>query len=210
MTNTLILNTILEESADYSKLIANLTGSYVAEDQTVDAQGQELEEPIEHPHKALVAPDFSGHIRFAHFTNDYEELAGVSHVVASELNTSKVWNESFAFAKENGYSHLVVLNGVTSINPHIISLAIENYGDKDIVNISDGGAFIINCSSNFSANEEYKLWFADNQILLAAAESGSYARNDESFVELSQAEITTNFAAVNEAIQADIALHESK
>ena len=205
MTKILILNTILEESADYSKLVNDLTGGYVANDLTVDEKGDELETPIEHPHKALDAPDFSGHIRFAHFVSGYEALAGVSHVELESINTSKAWNSSFAYAKENDYTHLVVLNSVTNLNPHIISIAVQDNGDKDIVNISDGGAFIVNCSSDFNANEEYKIWFADNEILNWAAANDSYARNNESFVELSQAQNTTCNESVDAVIAADLA-----
>jgi hypothetical protein len=203
MSKALILNTVLEESADYSQLINNLTGGYVAQDVTVDSNGEELETPIEHPHKDLEVPNFSGDVHFAHFVDSYTEAPGVSHTKFETLSTSKAWNHFFNYAKDNDYTHLVVLNGVTNINPHIISLAIDANGDKDVINISDGGAFIVNCSSDFNANEDYNIWFADNEILDWANNNNSYARNNGNFVELSQ--VNTTSALVDAAIAADLA-----
>lgn len=186
----MILNTIFNESEDFSKLINDLTGGYVANDLTVGLDGVDLEVPVEHPHKNLTPPDFSGHITFAHFVDGYSDRAGVSNLKINTTSTSKAWNVAFALAKENNYSHLVILNNVNSINPHTISLAIEAHPNKDLINISDGGAFIVKCSSDFNANEAYNVWFADNEIIKWAITNNSYAGADRNFIEFSQSQIS--------------------
>jgi hypothetical protein len=204
MENIKILCTILEESADYLKLINDLTGNYVAEPITVDEKGEELETPIDHPHKDLVAPDFSGNITFAHFVDEYNAYEGVSHVKVDTLNTSKSWNEGFAAAKAAEATHLVILNGVSNINPHQIKLALDEHSDKDVINLSDGGAFIVKCSSDFNANEEYSLWFSDIEIFEKAIKDNSYATGRYDQPEFVQAGIVSLKNEFDAAIEADI------
>jgi hypothetical protein len=203
MENIKILCTILEESADYSKLINDLTGNYIAQDITVDERGEELETPIEHPHKNLTPPDFSGNITFAHYTDGYNSYEGVSHIKEDSLSTSKAWNRAFKQAQSDGATHLVILNGVSNINPHQIALALEEHSDKDVINLSDGGAFIVKCSSDFNANEEYNLWFADNQIFEWAVANNSYATGRYDQPEIIQADIVSLKNEIDAAIEAD-------
>jgi hypothetical protein len=204
MNNISILCVVVEESEDYLELINNLSGNYISSDITVDEKGEELEEPIIHPHKDLSAPDFSGNITFAHFVDNYEEYAGVDHIKIDTISTSKAWNVGFAAAKAKGSSHLVILNGAKNINPHIITLALEENSDKDIINLSDGGAFIVKCSSDFSANEEYKFWYADNEIFEKAVKNNSYGGYNSSFAEFEQAKIVSLNNEFDAAIEADI------
>jgi hypothetical protein len=205
MENIKILCTILEESVDYSKLINDLTGNYVAEQITVDESGEELETPIDHPHKDLVAPDFSGNVTFAHFVDEYNAYEGVSHVKVDSMATTKAWNQGFSTAKTANATHLVILNGVSNINPHQIRLALEEHSDKDVINLSDGGAFIVKCSSDFNANEKYNLWFADNEIFEWAANNNSYATGRYDQPEIVQTEIVSLKSELDAAVEADIA-----
>jgi hypothetical protein len=206
--NTWILTTITEEDFDYSGLVSSLTGGYVADDietRTTDENGEEVIEYTTHPHECRNAPDFSGKILFARFQNDYTEYSGVYSLEVDEFKNTKAWNEGVAYAKSQGATHVVIMNQVTGINPHVIELAIEEAPDVSIINISDGGVFIVNTAFDFEANEAFNFWFEDNNILNAASESGSYARPALEEPQVQQTEIKTRQAEFDVAIKADFA-----
>jgi hypothetical protein len=189
--NALIANVIIEESADFSTLISDLTGNYIAEDIEVkDTQGDPTGEILQNPYKDTIALDFSGKIVFTHFNADHASHVGVESILINDFKGTKAWNILFAYAKENNYSHLVILNNVNKINPHLIKEALESNVDKDIITLSEGAAFIVKCSSNFVANEEYNFWVEDNNIINKAREEGKLGGIDSEFLDFSQAELT--------------------
>lgn len=206
--NTWILTTITEEDFDYSSLVNSLTGGYVANDletRTTDENGEEVIEYTTHPHEGRNAPDFSGKIIFARFQNDYTEYAGVYNLEVDEFKNTKAWNEGVAYAKSQGATHVVIMSQVTGINPHVIELAVEDAPDVSIINISDGGVFIVNTDFDFTANEDYNFWFEDNNILEKASESGSYARSEAKEPQITQIEVKSRQAEFDVAIKADFA-----
>lgn len=206
--NTWILSTIIEEDFDYSSLVNDLSGNYSTEDietRTTDENGEEVIEYTPHPHAGLTAPDFSGKIVFAHFTNEYMTYDGVDDIVINEFKSTKAWNEGVAYAKSNGATHVVIMNQVTHINPHVLKLAIDENPNVSVINISDGGVFIVNTAFNFAADEAYNFWFEDNNILGKASESGSYARPAVEEPQVQQTEIKTRQAEFDVAIKADFA-----
>jgi len=204
--NTWILTTITEEDFDYSGLVSSLTGGYVADDietRTTDENGEEVIEYTTHPHEGRNAPDFSGKIVFARFQNDYTEYAGVYNLEVDEFKNTKAWNEGVAHAKSQGATHVVIMNQVTGINTHVIELAIEEAPNVSIINISDGGVFIVNTAFDFEANEAFNFWFEDNNILGKASEFGSYARPALEEPQVQQIEIKSRQAEFDVAIKAD-------
>jgi hypothetical protein len=209
--NTYILSTIVEEDFDYSELINILSGGYITEDVEVKSPNRnrnsedDVIEYAPHPHADRPAPDFSGKIVFAHFTNDYVAYDGVSHIVVDEFKNTKAWNQGVAYAKGLGATHVVIMNDVTHINPHVLELAIAENPDVSIINISDGGVFVVNTAFDFAANEDYNFWFEDNNILNAAAQSGSYARPPLEEPQIKQLQIVTRQAEFDVAIKQDFA-----
>jgi hypothetical protein len=207
--NTWILNTITEEDFDYSGLVGSLTGGYVAEDietRSTDENGQEVVEYAPHPHAGRPAPDFSGKIVFARFQNDYVEYDGVYNLEVDEFKNTKAWNEGVAYAKSQGATHVVVMNQVTEINPHVLELAIEEFPNVSIINISDGGVFIINTDFNFEADEKFNFWFEDNNILKKAFESGSYGRPALEEPQVKQIEVSSRLVEFQTAVEADLSI----
>jgi hypothetical protein len=206
--NTWILSPITEEDFDYSNLINDLTGGYVASDiesRTVDENGEEIIEYATHPHAGRPAPDFSGKIIFARFQNDYTNYDGVYNIDINEFKNTKAWNEGVNYAKSQGATHVVIMNQVTGINPHVLELAIQENPDVSVINISDGGVFIINTAFDFQADERFNFWFEDNNILNKASESGSYARPAMEEPQVSQIDVKTRQAEFDIAIRADFA-----
>jgi hypothetical protein len=206
--NTWILSTIIEEDFDYSSLVNDLSGNYSTEDietRTTDENGEEVIEYTPHPHAGLTAPDFSGKIVFAHFTNEYMTYDGVDDIVINEFKSTKAWNEGVAYAKSNGATHVVIMNQVTHINPHVLKLAIDENPNVSVINISDGGVFIVNTAFNFAADEAYNFWFEDNNILSRAAEANSYARPSLEEPQIEQLQIVERLEEFDIAIKADFA-----
>jgi hypothetical protein len=204
MTNLWILNVIIEEDADYSQLINDLSGGFVASDiqtKEIDENGEEVITYTEHPHANLAAPDFSGKIIFAHLTDGYTQRDGVINLDISKFKVTAAWNEGVAYAKTQGATHVAILNNVYGINPHVIAIGFEGNEEKSVINLSDGAAFIVD--SDFSVAEDYNFWFIDNDVFRDAEEAGSYGvvRVEESG--LVQTELISSEEAFNLAIQED-------
>jgi hypothetical protein len=204
MTNLFILNTIIEEDADYTQLVNDLTGGFVATDiETTerDENGEEVVSTNPHPHADLAAPDFSGKIIFAHFAEGHEEIDGVDHITVSKFKGTAAWNEGVAYAKSKGATHVAILNNVDGINPHVLTIGFDGNEDKSVINLADGAAFIV--KSDFSVDETYNFWFVDNDIFSQAQESGSYALPGVEQSAISQSELTSSKEAFSVAIDED-------
>jgi hypothetical protein len=204
MTNLFILNVIVEEDADYSQLVKDLTGGFVATDietTTKDKNGEEVVSTIPHPHADLPAPDFSEKIIFAHFEKKHKKIDGVDHIVISKFKGTTAWNEGVAYARSKGATHVAILNSVTGINPHTISLGFDGNEDKSVINLGDGAAFIVD--AEFSVDETYNFWFIDNAIFSDAQEAGSYALPRIEQSAILQADLTSSKEAFLVAINED-------
>ena len=204
MTNLFILNVIVEEDADYSQLVNDLTGGFVAADietTTKDENGEDVVSTTPHPHAELDAPDFSGKIIFAHFAEGHDELEGVEHLTVSQFKGTTAWNEGVAYAKANGATHVAILNNVDGINPHALTIGLDGNEDKSVINLSDGAAFIVD--SDFSVDETYNFWFIDNDIFSEAQENGSYGRPSIEHSAISQSELSSSKEAFSAAIDED-------
>jgi hypothetical protein len=204
MTNLFILNTIIEEDADYSQLITNLTGGFVPADiekTEVNEDGEEELTVTTHPHAGLESPDFSEKIIFVHLVDEFSEIEGADHIKASKFKGTTAWNEGIAYAKSKGATHVAVLTNVLDINPHAISLGFDGNEEKSVVNLSDGAAFIV--TADFSVEEKYNFWFIDNEIFEKAVQDGTFGRPNIEEPNVVQSEPTSSKEAFEAAIQED-------
>ena len=204
MTNLFILNTIIEEDADYSQLITNLTGGFVPADIEKTEKNEDGEEELvvtTHPHADLDSPDFSGKVVFVHLVDDFTETEGADHIKASKFKGTTAWNEGVAYAKSKGATHVAVLTNVSDINPHVISLGFEGNEDKSVVNLADGAAFIV--TADFSVEEKYNFWFVDNDIFNDAVEAGTFDRPSIEEPNIVQSELNSSKEDFEAAIQED-------
>lgn len=168
MTNIYIAVPVIDSRLDYSNLIKILTGEYTISDiksENIKEDGTVEEIFIDHPNKNQDCPDYSNKIIFVYKDNNFETIPNIIQINISEnFNISKMWNLAIQEAKNNNATHLVLLNYVKSINPFIIQEAVEQSIDSDIINISDGSAFILNMSSDITADEQFKVYFSDLDI----------------------------------------------
>lgn len=163
MNNISIVIPIVDTNIqDFSTLVNELQGNYVSQDiieTKIDENGEEVIEVIEEtPYNSIPCPDYSGKIIFVSHS-PVSTPEGVENVVVDgELNIAKLWNSGINHAIFNGASHIVILNEVSSINPHIFAEVVEKYSNP-VINLSDGGCFIV--TPEVQANESYRWWFAD-------------------------------------------------
>lgn len=163
MNNISIVIPVVDTSIqDFSSLINELQGNYVSQDivdVTVDENGEQVVEVIEKtPYNSIPCPDYTNKIIFVSHS-PVSTPEGVENVVVEgELNIAKLWNAGISHASSNGASRVVILNEVSSINPHIFAEVIEEH-DQPVINLSDGGCFIV--TPEIKANESYRWWFAD-------------------------------------------------
>lgn len=202
MINISILIPVIDETIqDFSTLVNELQGNYISQDITetkTDENGEKVEVIEKTPYNSIPCPDYSNNIIFvSHHPIPTPE--GVENVVVEgELNISKLWNSGVNYATSNGASHIVIINEVSSINPHIFSEVVEECSSP-VINLSDGGCFIV--TPGVQANESYRWWFADVD-LFENNETVSYRKN---FLDIVQDNALPIEGTLKEIAEADIA-----
>ena len=168
MTNIYIAVPAVDSRLDYSDLIKTLSGEYIISDiksENIKEDGTVEEIFIDHPNKNQDCPDYSNKIIFVYKDNSFEAIPNIiQKSISGNFNISKMWNLAIQEAKNNGATHLVLLNYIKNINPFIIQEAVNQSINSDVINISDGSAFILNLSSSIMADEEFKVYFSDLDI----------------------------------------------
>jgi hypothetical protein len=202
MNNIHILIPVADSSVqNFHPLVNELCGNYVAEDHvrtTRDENREEIEEVVENPYKNSPAPDYSNKIILVSHVPINAPEGSENVVVDGELNVAKLWNAGLAHAAANDATHAVVLNEVSSINPHIFGEAISEHTEP-VINLSDGGCFIL--TPGIQANESYRWWFADVELF----ESNETAICRKEFLDIVQGNAVPIEGAMADIVNADMA-----
>jgi hypothetical protein len=172
MTNTWIVIPVKDNSVDVSTVVSNLTGGFVAPEKyevsKMNPETQEVEtEEVDHPHFGETAPDFSGKIVFVNFEAGYAEHEGVTHIADNgEVNIYRAWNTGINHAVANNADAVVLVNAVTDFDPFVVVEAKDKLTEdgSEVVNIADGGMLMIAGSSSVRADEQFRIWFGDNDL----------------------------------------------
>lgn len=160
---------------NFDNLVNELCGNYQPQDHVKETfMGDDNTEIILNPYKGHPCPDFTDKITLVSLEEVVAPTGADNVVVDSGLNIGKMWNVGVAHAAAEGATHVIVLNQVSSISPYVLVEAVENNADADIINLSDGGCFIVKPS--VSASEAYHWWFTDNELL--SREETVVYRND--------------------------------
>lgn len=202
MNNISIVIPVIDTNVqDFSALVNELRGNYVSQDITetkTDENGEEVIEVIEEtPYNSIPCPDYSGNIIFVSHSPVFTPEGVENVIVEGELNVAKLWNAGVSHASSNGASRVVILNEVSSINPHIFAEAVEEYNEP-IINLSDGGAFIV--SPEVRANESYRWWFADVDLF----ENNETAICRKNFLDIVQQNAIPIDGSMQDIVNADI------
>lgn len=124
-----------------------------------------IEEDYDYSPLITSLSEFTDKIILARFVETPIAYPGTIDLNVPVFKNTTAWNLGFAMAKAAGATHVVVMNSPKSITVTDITVFVEANPDAPVINISDGGAFILNTSSDFVANEDYNFWVEDSNII---------------------------------------------
>lgn len=211
MNNTWVVVPVIDSSFDYSTLMSTLKGGYTTSDievETTDEEGNTVITTEAHPNAGMTVPDFSNKIVLVHHTAGYTPTAGATDVlVEGDFNIAKLWNAGVKEASDNGATHAAVLNYISNLNPFIIEEAVAGAETADLINIADGGAFVIKTDSGLTADEQFSVYFADLDLFATATAA---AKSTAEAPELVTFDVMPFIDSMSDKIANDGALYEAK
>lgn len=172
MSNTWIVVPVIDNSVDLTEFINKLSGGYaIPETYTGRVLNEEsgMFEPgeIGHPNFGKTPPNFTNKIIFINTKSAYTEYPGISHIEDfGDINIYRCWNKGIESAILNGADSIVLLNTAIDFDLSVIEEAYDLMvnENKEVVNISDGAIVMISASSNIRADEQFQIWFGDNDL----------------------------------------------
>lgn len=172
MNNAWIVVPVISNGTDLTSLVNNLSGGYIAPD-TYEAQGRNPEtglrelQNIPHPHAGQNGPDFTNRIIFINKNSEYETYSGVHHIGDfADINIYRYWNTGIEYAKANGADAVFLLNGAIDLDTFGLKDAYDVLinENKEVVNVADGAIVLISANSELRADDQFQIWFGDNDL----------------------------------------------
>lgn len=163
--NIWIVAPVRNSSIDISEFLNNLTGNFVTPETYEKINFMTGEVDVKpYPNLNRDVPSFYGKIILV-APDGYPEFDGVITLTrdGERPNISLDWNAGVAYAKKNGATHILIMNGPNTIDPFIVKDAADVM-ENGFVNISDAAAFMIDSSLDFEADQQFRIWFSDNDI----------------------------------------------
>ena len=172
MNNTWIVVPVISNDVDLSAFVNNLSGGYVAPETydyfTFNQQTKQLEKNTEsHPYAGQTSYNFSNKIIFINKMAGYSQYDGVTNIEDfGDINIYRYWNTGLDYAVANGADSVVLVNGVIDFDPFLIKDAYDKFvsTNKEIINIADGAMLLIAATSTLRADEQFQIWFGDNDL----------------------------------------------
>jgi len=186
MNNTWIVVPVILNNSDLSSFVNKLSGQYVApetyEKKIFNQETNELEiKNVPHPYAGQTGPNFSGRVIFVNKIAGYTEHDGVVHLEDfNDINIYRYWNTGFDYAVANGADAVILTNGVFEFDPFVIKEAYDEFfkGESEVINISDGAMLLVSASSNLRADEQFQIWFGDNDFYRRAEPVLGHCRSE--------------------------------
>jgi len=188
MNNTWIVVPVISNDTELSSFVNKLSGGYVApetyEKKVFNQETQQLETTNEpHPHAGEASLDFSNKIIFVNRVAGYSTHDKVTHIEDfGDINIYRYWNAGLNHAIANGADSVILTNGVIDFDPFIIKDAHDELvaSSKEIINVSDGAIVLVSASSALRADEQFQIWFGDNDFYRRAESVLGYSRTEYS------------------------------
>lgn len=188
MNNTWIVVPVISNDVDLSAFVDKLSGGYVApetyEKKVFNQETQEIETVNEpHPYAGQAGPDFSNRIIFVNKVAGYAEHDGVVHLEDfGDISIYRYWNSGLDHAVANGADAVILTNGVIDFDPFIIKDAHDEFvsSGKEVINIADGAMLLVSAASSVRADEQFQIWFGDNDLYRTADSVTGYSRSEYS------------------------------
>lgn len=190
---------------DLSAALNKLNGTYVVPEKyealEYDAEAQTFNKiEKDHPYAGKTGADFTGRIILVHLNDGYSPVAGTVQLEDfGPISIYRVWNTGAEYAFANGADSVFLFNAVLDVEPMALQDAYDmmKADGTEVVNVSDGAVVLLSASSQIRADEQFRIWFGDNDLYDRAAEVSSLFRADWAFVEtLDQIEFDDEFKAI--------------
>lgn len=88
-------------------------------------------------------------------------------------NIAADWNAGAAYAQANGATHILFLNGPNTLDPFAVRDALGSI-QNGFVNMADGAAFVFEIDAYPRADEQFRIWFADNDLFRRVTDGGTF------------------------------------
>jgi hypothetical protein len=184
MSNTWIVVPIIENSTDLTDFVASLSGGFVAPETYKKYElNEETKEheyvDVPHPYFGQTPPSFADKIIFINTKNEYTVYPGVLHVEDFEdINIYRAWNSGIEAAIAAGADSILLLNTAIDFDLFIVNDAhtVMASETKEVVNISDGAMVLISATSSIRADEQFQIWYGDNDLYRVAEEVATGVR----------------------------------
>ena len=175
MGNTWIVMPSTKDFDGMSEIISSLTGGFVTPETYETREFSQEKSKFEivqvpHPYLNSPAPNFSNKIIIVHADGPSEEFDNVVNLVddGSEINIFRSINLGISYAFENGATSVVVIKEPTAFDPFIIleSEKVLEVSSKTVVSINGFNMFMISSSCTLRFDEQFQLWFGDNDFFV--------------------------------------------
>lgn len=216
MNSTYVVIPVWDNAVDLTDTVNKLKGGYVApetyEKQSFNFETKELTtEEVAHPYAGQTGPDFTGKIVVVNFKPGYTAIDGVTHLeYFDELNVYKAWNMGIAHAEANGAHSILVLNSVVDFDPFAVKDAYDlmNNENTQVVNIADGAIILFAAASTIKPDDQFKIWFGDNDIFRRAGALLSLSRSE--YINVSDKQAHVHDAAFDAVVKEDEVKYNAK
>lgn len=188
MNNTWIVVPVISNDIDLSSFVNKLSGGYIApetyEKGVFNQETKEVEivnEP--HPYAGQTGPNFSNRIIFVNKVAGYVEYDGVVNIEDfADISIYRYWNTAFNHAITNGADSVILTNGVIDFDPFIIKDTYDEFlsSGKEIINVMDGAMLLVGAASLIRADEQFQIWFGDNDLYRRAEAVSGHIRKEYS------------------------------
>lgn len=216
MNNTWIVVPVISNDVNLDSFVDKITGGYVApatyEKKFLNRETMQIEtENVPHPYAGQTGPDFTNRIIFINKIAGYTEYNGVVHIEDfNDINIYRYWNLGINHAISNGAENILLLNGVIDFDPFAIKDAHNKYMDtgKEVINVSDGAIILLSANSSLRADEQFKIWFGDNDFYRRAENSTEWSRSE--FINMSYIFDHVHDETFNNIVASDEVLYNAK
>lgn len=186
MSNTWIAVPVWDNSVDLTEFVGKFTGEYVAPEkytkQEFNVEKREMEDKeLDHPYSGQTAPNFNNKLIFINTSPGYTVYPGVVHIEDfADFNVYRGWNTAIDHAASNGADSVLLMNGVMDLDPFVAKEAIDAFDSqgKEIINLADGALLIISTTSSVKPDDQFQIWFGDNDLYRRAEGNLGHYRSE--------------------------------
>lgn len=215
MPNIWISVPVRKNDVDLTDFVNKLTLGYTAPAKydtfnPEDPYGDQIQ--VDHPHYGADPVNFANKVVFVNMEPGYQSYAGIHGVEDfGDLNLARSINKGINYAFENGADAVLSLSGPCDLDLFAIEDNYSKLTDKDVVNFSDGVAFMIKAGSSYRMDEQFKVWFWADDFFRRLINDDKVTYQDSAYFKINELmPLTIDTEALTEITNADHAMYDLK